>query len=136
MISSKDLFSLKGNTAIVTGGTSGIGRCTADYLASAGANVAIISRHADMAKTVAKAISEEYDVLTVGIGCDVSDPVAVDHMIDTVSRAIGTADILLRNSLLKTSKAPLSIWPLFLLLSSIYHNRKPRITLLKPQLCT
>ncbi|MDA3845602.1 MAG: SDR family oxidoreductase [Vallitaleaceae bacterium] len=98
MISSKDLFSLKGNTAIVTGGTSGIGRCTADYLASAGANVAIISRHADMAKTVAKAISEEYDVLTVGIGCDVSDPVAVDHMIDTVSRAIGTADILLNNA--------------------------------------
>lgn len=98
MVSTKELFSLKGNTAIVTGGTSGIGRCVADYLASAGANVAIVSRHADAAKTVAKAIAEAYDVATVGIECDVSDPAAVDHMIDTVSRAIGTADVLLNNA--------------------------------------
>ncbi len=98
MVSTKDLFSLKGNTAIVTGGTSGIGRCVADYLASAGANVAIISRHTDAAEEVAKAIAEAYQVATIGVACDVSDPIAIDQMIDTVSKAIGTADILLNNA--------------------------------------
>ena len=98
MVSTKELFSLKGNIAIVTGGTIGIGRCVADYLASAGANIAIISRHENAAKTVAKAIDEEYAVATVGIACDVSDPIAVDQMIDTVSRTIGTADVLLNNA--------------------------------------
>ena len=98
MVSTTDLFSLRGHTAIVTGGTSGIGRCVADYLASVGANIAIISRHTDVAVTVAKTISETYDVETVGIGCDVSDPLAVDKMINTVSSTIGTADVLLNNA--------------------------------------
>lgn len=65
MVSTKELFSLKGHTTIVTGGTSGIGRCVADYLASAGANIAIISRHTDAAKTVAKTIAEAYTVASL-----------------------------------------------------------------------
>lgn len=98
MVSTTELFSLKGNTAIITGGTSGIGRCVADYLASAGANVAIISRHADAAEEVAMTIAKEYHVATVGIDCDVSDPTSVDQMVDQVSRDIGTADILVNNA--------------------------------------
>jgi NAD(P)-dependent dehydrogenase (short-subunit alcohol dehydrogenase family) len=98
MVSAADLFSLKGNTAIVTGGTSGIGRCVANYLASAGAGVAIVARHGDAARQAAEEVAAEYGVKTVGIGCDVTDEASVTAMVDTVSGAIGIADVLFNNA--------------------------------------
>lgn len=98
MVSAKDLFTLEGKTAIVTGGTSGIGRCVSDYLASAGANIAIIARNGDAAARVAAKIAEDYHVQTIGIGCDVTDMPAVEQMVETVSQNIGTADVLFNNA--------------------------------------
>lgn len=98
MVSSADLFSLAGKNAIVTGGTSGIGRTVADYLASAGANVAIISTQTGPSRKVAEAIAREYGVKTAGVGCDVTDERAVAQMIEQVSNTIGTADVLFNNA--------------------------------------
>lgn len=109
MISVVELFSLKGNTAIVTGGTSGIGRCVANYLASAGAYVAIVATHGDVARKVASEIAAEYGVKTVGVGCDVTDESAVDQMIETVSSTIGTADVLLNNAGINIPKSALEV---------------------------
>src|SRR5690554_2722174 len=52
-----DLF--KGQIFIVTGGGSGIGRCTAHELASLGARVALVGRKADKVETVKAEILEE-----------------------------------------------------------------------------
>jgi NAD(P)-dependent dehydrogenase (short-subunit alcohol dehydrogenase family) len=109
MIKIADLFSLKGNTAIVTGGTSGIGRCVANYLASAGASVAIVATHGDVAQKVASEIAAEYGVKTVGVGCDVTDESAADQMIETVSKTIGTADVLLNNAGINIPKSALEV---------------------------
>lgn len=109
MASAADLFSLKGNTAIVTGGTRGIGRCVANYLASAGAAVAIVASHGDIAKKVAQEIAAVYSVKTVGIGCDVTDDAAVDNMIETVSITIGTADVLINNAGINNPKNALEV---------------------------
>ncbi|MDP3449166.1 MAG: SDR family NAD(P)-dependent oxidoreductase, partial [Anaerolineaceae bacterium] len=109
MITIADLFSLKGNTAIVTGGTSGIGRCVANYLASAGASVAIVATHGDVALKVASEIAAEYGVKTVGVGCDVTNESAVDQMIETVSNTIGTADVLLNNAGINIPKSALEV---------------------------
>ncbi|MEX1307732.1 MAG: SDR family oxidoreductase [Eubacteriales bacterium] len=98
MVSTENLFSLKGKTAIVTGGTSGIGRNVADYLASAGANIAIVGTRKTAALDIAKQIQSDYSVSTVGIACDVTNPKAVDEMIDEVSKTIGTADVLFNNA--------------------------------------
>lgn len=98
MVSASGLFSLSGRTAVVTGGTSGIGRTVADYLASAGANIAVISTREEASSKTAEEIAKEYHVKTIGIGCDVSDESAVEKMIETVSRAIGTADVLFNNA--------------------------------------
>jgi NAD(P)-dependent dehydrogenase (short-subunit alcohol dehydrogenase family) len=98
MVSTAKLFSLVGKNVIVTGGTSGIGRTVADYLASAGANVAIISTKTDPSVKTANDISRDYGVKTVGIGCDVTDEFAVEHMVEQVANTIGTADILLNNA--------------------------------------
>jgi sorbose reductase len=109
MVSASDLFSLKDNTAIVTGGTSGIGRCVANYLASAGAAVAIVASHGDVAQKVALEIAAEYGVKTVGVGCDVTDETAVDQMIETVSSTIGSADVLLNNAGINIPKSALEV---------------------------
>ncbi|RYB93900.1 SDR family oxidoreductase [Nocardioides oleivorans] len=48
-----DLFSLEGRTAVVTGGSSGIGRAIASALAGAGARVVVVARREDeLAETV------------------------------------------------------------------------------------
>ena len=52
-----DLFA--GQTIIVTGGGSGIGRCTAHELAALGAHVLLVGRKADKLKTVAAEIAED-----------------------------------------------------------------------------
>jgi len=92
------LFSLSEKTAIVTGGTSGIDRVVANYLASAGANVAIVSTRLDVSSKVADEIAAEYHVQTVGIGCDVTDEAAVDKMVEKVANTIGTANVLFNNA--------------------------------------
>ena len=58
MINALARFSLKGSIAIVTGGTSGIGKTTAEHLASAGADVAIISRHLDSSQRTAAYLAD------------------------------------------------------------------------------
>lgn len=98
MVDAAALFSLKGKTAIVTGGTSGIGRVVADYLACAGANVAIVSTHMSAAYEAAAEIAEEYHVETLGFACDVTDEHAVERMIEEVAGTIGTADVLFNNA--------------------------------------
>ncbi|SDW50912.1 7-alpha-hydroxysteroid dehydrogenase [Aequorivita viscosa] len=52
----KDLFNLKGKTAIVTGGANGIGKATALILAKHGANFAIGDFNLEDAKKAAKEI--------------------------------------------------------------------------------
>lgn len=98
MVSAARLFSLEGKTAIVTGGTRGIGRTVADYLASAGANVAIVGTNEQTAKKEALKITDDYGVKTVGIGCDVTEEPAVEAMTEKVRCSIGTADILFNNA--------------------------------------
>ena len=52
-----DLF--EGQTIIVTGGGSGIGRCTAHELAALGANVAIVGRTVEKLTEVQREIEED-----------------------------------------------------------------------------
>jgi sorbose reductase len=93
-----ELFSLVGKNIIVTGGTSGIGRTVADYLAAAGGNIAIISTHKDKSKSVAEQIKNQFNVDTVGLDCDVSDEEAVIDMVESISSSIGTPNVLFNNA--------------------------------------
>ncbi len=98
MVNALELFSLKNRTAIVTGGTSGIGRTVADYLASAGANIVIVSQHIDKSEAVAEKIASEYGVKTLGLAFDVTDENAVIEAYKTIKERIGLADILFNNA--------------------------------------
>src|SRR5207253_9012377 len=87
----------KGQTIIVTGGGSGIGRCTAHELAALGANVAILGRTAEKLAQV-KAEIEEDGGQVVTQACDIRDETMVIAAIDAVLGAYGRIDGLVNNA--------------------------------------
>ncbi|MFJ5697190.1 SDR family NAD(P)-dependent oxidoreductase [Arthrobacter sp. NPDC093139] len=77
-------------TAVLTGAASprGIGRATAEMLASAGWSVAVLDIDGDAAKTAAEEIAAVYGVQTLGVGADVSDQAKVNTAIDEVESTL------------------------------------------------
>ena len=88
-----DLFDLSGRTAIVAGGTSGIGRTLALGLADAGANVVSIGRRLPLVDEVAGEI-EARGRRTLRLAADVGDRAALERVRDEVVKAFGSIDIL------------------------------------------
>lgn len=85
-------FSLPADrTALVTGAASprGIGRVTADRLASQGWNVAVLDLDADAAAATAAEIAERRGVRAIGVGADVTDSVAVDAAVSRAETELG-----------------------------------------------
>ncbi len=90
--------SIRGKTAIVTGGSMGIGTAIALDLAKYGSNVAINYRkHADEAKAVVKRC-EELGVKAMAIQADVSSFSDAQKMVDTVTKELGGLHILVNNA--------------------------------------
>ena len=90
-----DLF--KARTIIVTGGGSGIGRCTAHELAALGANVAILGRAAEKLAQVKAEIEEDGGVVVSRV-CDIRDEAMVISAIDAVLGTFGCIDGLVNNA--------------------------------------
>jgi len=88
------LFDLSGRTAVVVGGTSGIGRTLAVGLAEAGADVVATGRRLPLVKEVAAEI-ERLGRRTLTVASDVSDMGSLEHLRDESLRAFGKVDILL-----------------------------------------
>jgi citronellol/citronellal dehydrogenase len=86
-----------GQTIIVTGGGSGIGRCTAHELASLGAHVALIGRTPEKLEAVRAEIVEDGGSASAH-PCDIRDELAVGHTIDVVLAAQGRIDGLVNNA--------------------------------------
>src|ERR1700749_2550706 len=76
-----DLF--RGKTIIVTGGGSGIGRCTAHELAALGANVAILGRTMEKLVEVQREIEEDGGH-AMSHACDIRDEAMVVGAVDAV----------------------------------------------------
>lgn len=98
----KDLFSLKGKTAIVTGGAGILGRHFCAGLAEFGACVAVVDIAADKAESCAKEIRKKYGTKAVGIPCDVSDPASVRAMLAKTLQTLGLVHVLHNNAASKS----------------------------------
>jgi NAD(P)-dependent dehydrogenase (short-subunit alcohol dehydrogenase family) len=88
------LFDLSGRTAVVVGGTSGIGRTLALGLADAGADVVATGRRAALVKDVAGEI-EKRGRKTLTLESDVADMGSLERLRDQCLNAFGKVDILL-----------------------------------------
>lgn len=88
---------LSGRTAIVTGGSKGIGFGMACALANAGADIAILNRNLAEGEAAAGEI-RAMGRKAVAIGCDVTDAAAVDAAVGKAMETFGKVDILLNNA--------------------------------------
>jgi 3-oxoacyl-[acyl-carrier protein] reductase len=103
----RTLIDLHGKTALVTGGSSGIGAATAELLADLGAGVAIgYFANAAGASTVQKRI-ESAGGTAVAIRADVRDTDAVRSLVDAATRALGPIDVLVNNAGSLVRRTPL-----------------------------
>lgn len=98
------LFDLSGQTAVVIGGTSGIGRVIALALADAGADVVAASRRDEAVASTAAEIRDR-GRRTAEASVDVADAASVERLRDAVVDALGPADILV-NSAGRTARSP------------------------------
>ncbi|MDX1596989.1 MAG: SDR family NAD(P)-dependent oxidoreductase, partial [Nitrosopumilaceae archaeon] len=85
-------------TAIITGSTKGIGKDVAYALANNGYNVTINSRHQKDADLVARDISKNFDVNTLGIAADITKFNQVNSMIKKTLEKFGQIDVLVNNA--------------------------------------
>lgn len=96
--SSLDLFSLKGRTALVTGGSKGLGQALAGALSGAGADVALTSRNAAEARTAAAQISTHTNGRVLAFQADAADHAQVEASVAQTNEALGPIDILVNNA--------------------------------------
>jgi 3-oxoacyl-[acyl-carrier protein] reductase len=88
---------LRGRTAVVLGGTRGIGRAIAGTLAGEGADVAVCARSADQVMT-AVAELQGLGVRATGASVDITDGAALKSWIASVAREFGGIDMLFSNA--------------------------------------
>ena len=95
-MSASDLFSINGKTALVTGGTRGIGRMIAEGFVDAGATVYISSRKADTCAEVAELLSKEGTC--IGIPANLSTEEGCRGLAEEMAGQVGSLDILVNNA--------------------------------------
>jgi gluconate 5-dehydrogenase len=97
MRTTKELFDLTGKTALVTGGSRGLGLQIAEALGEQGAKLVLTSRkQADLDEAVAHL--KKLGISATAIAADLSQDAAVGPLVDEVINRLGHIDILINNA--------------------------------------
>ncbi len=92
-------FGIRGRTALVFGGSKGLGRGTADALAAEGVDVALVARGQDALDQAAGEIAARHGVAAHGFAADLADHDAVLRAVDRAEAALGgRVDVLVNNT--------------------------------------
>jgi 3-oxoacyl-[acyl-carrier protein] reductase len=89
---------LAGKVAIITGGSEGIGRATAESLGREGASVVICARRPDVLQRAAEDVAETTGAQVVPIVADVARAADVEHVVQATVERFGRLDILVNNA--------------------------------------
>jgi len=92
------LFDLTGKSALITGGSKGLGQAIAAGLAAAGADVVLTSRHEDEAVAAAAEIAAQCGCRAAGLRADVASGDDCEAMIARTLAEFGKIDILVNNA--------------------------------------
>lgn len=92
------MFSLTGKTAVITGGSVGLGAQMATALAEAGANVAIAARKVERCNALCETLEKTTEVKTLAVACDVSQAAECRRLVDETVKHFGRLDILVNNA--------------------------------------
>ena len=94
----KDLFSIAGKVAVVTGGSRGIGEMIAAGFLASGAKVYISSRKTDVCEATATRLSEQHGGECIAIPADLSGLEGIESLTKQVSDKEDRVDILVNNA--------------------------------------
>lgn len=98
MVKGINQFDLTGKTVLLTGGSKGLGKAMAEGFASAGANLALVSRNQAEVKFVAEKISDNFMVHAIGYEYDLSQEEQVSQLFGQVNQDFEKLDILVNNA--------------------------------------
>ena len=91
------MFSLQGQTALVTGGSGQLGNALALALALAGARVAVLGRRLEPCQRVAEAIRADGGQ-ALAVACDVLDRAALERVEQEIASTLGPVDMLINGA--------------------------------------
>lgn len=107
-------YDIEGQTAIVTGASSGLGVCFAEALAECGVNLVIAARRKEKLVKVAEDLTREYGVKVVPVQTDVAQEDQVIKMVKTAVDGFGSLQIIVNNAgigaLNPSTQMPLEEW--------------------------
>nr|WP_321443046.1 3-hydroxybutyrate dehydrogenase [uncultured Cohaesibacter sp.] len=128
----------QGQTAFITGSTSGIGLGVARAMASEGANVVINGLgDANEIEQIRKAIEEDFGVRAIYSAANMLDPEAIQHSIRVTEDEFGMIDILVNNAGIQhvspIEKFPINQWDAIIAinLSSNFHTIRTALPKMK-----
>ncbi len=91
-------FELTNRVAIITGGSKGLGEAMGAGLASAGANLMLVSRNGEEAQATAKKLAREYNCRAIGFAADVSKQSDMEEMAVMCLKEFGRIDVLINSA--------------------------------------
>jgi NAD(P)-dependent dehydrogenase (short-subunit alcohol dehydrogenase family) len=94
----RDAFDLSGRTALVTGGSRGLGRETVLAFARAGADVMIVSRKLEACEALAEEVRASTGRRAIACACHVGRWKELDRLVETAYEQLGRVDVLVNNA--------------------------------------
>ncbi|MCD8215889.1 MAG: SDR family oxidoreductase [Clostridiales bacterium] len=94
----RNYFDLTGQTAVVTGASTGLGVQMAEAFASQGANIVLLARRQALLDKNAEEIERKFGVKCLAYACDITDTERVKSAVKKTMEAFGRVDILVNNA--------------------------------------
>ena len=91
-------FDLTGKSAIITGGSKGLGFAMAAGLASAGAKIMLVNRNAEEGQEAAKELTSDYNTQAISFSADITQIQQTEAMANAAIDAFGQIDILINSA--------------------------------------